>query len=71
MDFSPQATLSMGIFRQEHWSGLPFPTPGDLPTNPWMEPASPATPALADRFFATEPPGKSCIRFTKMVHLKN
>ena len=70
MDCSPQAPLSMGFFRQEYWSGLPFPTPGDLP-NPGMEPVSLATPALAGGFFATEPPGKSCIRFPKMVYLKN
>ena len=37
--------LSMGFFRQECWSGLPFPPPGDLP-NPEIEPASPASLAL-------------------------
>ena len=42
----PQAPLSMGLSRQEYWSGLPFPTPGDLP-KPGMEPAS---PALAGEF---------------------
>ena len=42
-----QAPLSMGFSRQEYWSGLPFPPPGDLP-NPGMEPLS---PALADMFF--------------------
>ena len=35
-----QAPLSMGFSRQEHWSGLPFPSPGDLP-NPEIEPGSP------------------------------
>ena len=35
-----QAPLSMGFSRQEHWSGLPCPPPGNLP-NPWTEPASP------------------------------
>ena len=49
-----QAPLSMGFPRQEHWSGLPFPSPGDLP-NPGIEPAC---PALAGRFFTTEPPRK-------------
>ena len=34
-----QAALSMGFSRQEHWSGLPFPSPGDLP-NPGFKPAS-------------------------------
>ena len=42
-----QAPLSMEFSQQEHWSGLPFPFPGDLP-NPGIEPAS---PALAGRFF--------------------
>ena len=40
-----QAPLSMGFPRQEYWSGLPFPSPGDLP-NPRIELASPASPAL-------------------------
>ena len=50
-----QAPLSMGFSRQEYWSGLSLPAPGDLPS-PGMEPMS---PALAGRSFATEPPGKS------------
>ena len=49
-----QAPLSMGCSRQEYWSGLPFPSPGDLP-DPGIEHAS---PALAGGFFTTEPPGK-------------
>ena len=49
-----QAPLSMGFPREEHWSGLPFPSPGDL-TDPGIEPAS---PALAGRFFPTEAPGE-------------
>ena len=51
-----QAPLSMGFSRQEYWSGLPFPTPGDLP-NPGMEPRSPAL--LVDSLPA-EPSGNSC-----------
>ena len=51
---APQAPLSMGFYRQEYWSGLPFPPPGDLP-DPGIESAS---PALAGEFFTTEPPGK-------------
>ena len=39
-----QAPLSMGFSRQEYWSGLPFPSPGDLP-NPGIEPRSPALQA--------------------------
>ena len=42
---------------QEYWRGLPFPPPGDLP-DPGIEPSSLSSPALAGRFFATEPPGK-------------
>ena len=38
-----QAPLSMGFPRQEYWSGLPFPSPGDLP-NPGIKPLSPALP---------------------------
>ena len=45
MDYiAPQAPLSMGFSRQEFWSGLPFPSPGDLP-NPVIEPGSPALQA--------------------------
>ena len=40
-----QAPLSTGLFRQEYWSGLPFPPPGG-PPNPGIEPASPASPEL-------------------------
>ena len=40
-----QAPLSMGCSRQEYWSGLPFPSPGDLP-RPGIEPASPVSSAL-------------------------
>ena len=39
-----QAPLSMGFSKQEHWSGLPFPSPGDLP-DPGIEPRSPALQA--------------------------
>ena len=41
MDCSHWASLSMGFSRQEYWSGLPFPSPGDLP-DPGIEPGSPA-----------------------------
>ena len=49
-----QAPLSMGFPRQEYWNRLPFSSPRDLP-DPGMGPAS---PALAGRFFTTEPPQK-------------
>ena len=42
--------LSIGFSRQEYWSGLPFPLPGDLP-NPWTEPVSLVSPALTGGFF--------------------
>ena len=52
-----QASLAMGLFRQEYWSALPFPPPGDL-VDPGIKPESPVSPALAGRFFTTEPSGK-------------
>ena len=52
-----QAPLSIEFPRQEYWSGLPFPTAGDLP-NPGFKPTSLASPALASGLFTTEPPGK-------------
>ena len=51
-----QAPLSMEFSRQEYWSGLPFPSPGDLP-DPGTEPTSPVSPALAGGFFTTAPHG--------------
>ena len=48
-----QAPLSMGFSRQEYWSGLPFPSPGDLP-DPGIEPRSLALQADA---LTSEPPG--------------
>ena len=54
MTIARQAPLSIGFPRQKYWSGLPFPTPGDLPA-PGIEPMS---PALAGGFSNTEPPGK-------------
>ena len=58
----PGRLQSMGFSRQEYWSGLPFPSPGDLP-DPGAEPM---TPALAGRFFITEPPGKPKDAINKM-----
>ena len=48
--------LSMGFPRQEYWSGLPYPLPGDLP-DPGIELPSLLSPALVEGFFTTEPPG--------------
>ena len=50
-----QAPPSMGFSRHEYWSGLPFPSPGDLP-DPRIEPWS---PALQADTLTSEPPGKS------------
>ena len=52
-----QAPLSMGFSRQEHWSGLPFPSPGDLP-DPGIIPGS---PTLQANSLPAEPPGKPSI----------
>ena len=46
MDSNPPVSLSMEFSRQEYWSGLPFPTPGDLPDS-GIEPTSLESPALA------------------------
>ena len=55
-----QAPLSMGFSRQEYWSGLPFPSPGDLP----QKGIKPMSPALAGRFFTSEPHGKPAKKST-------
>ena len=55
----------MGFSRQEYWSGLPFPSPEDLP-NPGIEPTS---PALAAGFFTTEPPGKPELYINKPIKI--
>ena len=47
-----QDSPSMEISRQEYWSGLPFPSPGDLP-NPGIKPKFPVSPALTGRIFTT------------------
>ena len=53
-----QPPLSMGFpMEWKYWSGLPCPSPGDLP-NPGIEPVSPESPALASGFFTTKPPRK-------------
>ena len=49
-----QAPPSMGFSKQEYWSGVPLPSPGDLP-NPGIEPRS---PALQEDSLLSEPPGK-------------
>ena len=55
MDCSPPgSSVCVGFSRQEYWSGLPFPSPGDLP-NSGIEPAS---PVLQVEYLSTEPPEK-------------
>ena len=54
-----QASLSMGLPRQEYWSGLPFLSPGDL---------EPVSPAFAGGFFTPEPPEKSSDGDTYRIH---
>ena len=52
-----QAPLSMGFSRQELWSGLPLPPPGDFP-HPGIKPVSLTSPALAGKFFTTSATGE-------------
>ena len=58
-----QAFLSTGFSRQEYWSGLPFPSPGDLP-NPGIKPTS---PALAGRFLTPVPPAKPLVLLSRYL----
>ena len=71
-----QAPLSMEFSRQEYWSGFPIPSPGDHP-DPGIKLTPLASPALADGFFTTEPPGNqlymsssSCLLMTILMHLE-
>ena len=57
-----QAPLSRGFSRQEPWSGLAFPSPGDLP-NPGIEPGSPALQADA---LSSEPPGNVILNLMEL-----
>ena len=52
----------MGFFRQEYWSGLPIPPPGDL-SNPGIEALSLVSPALAGELVTTVPPGKLSLNY--------
>ena len=55
-----QALLCMGFPRQEYWSRLPFPSPGDLPDQEF----EPTFSALAGGYFTTESPGKPIMYYT-------
>ena len=61
-----QAPVSMRFSRQQYWSKLPFPSPGDLP-DPAVEPTS---PALAGGFFITEPPRKPQRQDKEVVNME-
>ena len=65
-----QAPLSMEFSRQKCWSGLPFPSPGDL-LDPGIESASLASPALAGGFFTAVPPGKPLILIRIITNSKS
>ena len=67
---APQAPLSMGFSRQEYWSGLQFPSPGDL-LHSGIETAFFASPALAGRFFTAVLPGKPWVQIYNTIYLTN
>ena len=62
-----EVPLSMEFSRQEYWSGLPFPMPGDLSVS-GIKPVYLVSPALAGRFFTTEPPVKPRQHIKKQRH---
>ena len=62
-----QALLSIGFPKQEYWSGLPFPPPGN-PPDPGIKPALPASPVLAGGFLTTEPRGKPNLTSTNWLY---
>ena len=64
-----QAPLSMRFSRQECWSGLPCPPPGDLP-NPGIEPMTLMSPALTDGFFTTSATWEAPNNYKKTKTLK-
>ena len=61
--------LSIEFSRQEYWSGLPFPTPGNLP-DPAILPASLVSPALEGGFYPSEPTGKQLVIAQCQLQLK-
>ena len=63
-----QALLSMGFSRQEYWSRMPCPPPGDLP-DPGIKPASLMSSALVGRFFTTSATWKAPVAFHRMFQL--
>ena len=69
MNCSPPGSSIHGISRQEYWSGLPFP-PSENLFDPGIKPMFPESLALANRFFTTEPPGKSNSLLTGLSNSK-
>ena len=65
-----QAPLSRGLSRQEYWSGLPFPTSGNLP-DLRIGPTSPVSPAMAGGFFTTGLPEKPFLIFLSIFRIKD
>ena len=63
-----QALLSMGFSRQEYWSGLLCPPPGDLP-NPGIEPTSLISPALAGGFFTTSATWEAPVKYVAWFYV--
>ena len=61
-----QTPLSVGFSRQEYWSGLPCPPPGDLP-NPGIEPTSLMSPSLAGGFFTASTTWEALIAIPKLL----
>ena len=66
LDCNRQTSLSMVFLKQEYWSGLPFPSPGDIPS-PGIKPASPEFPALQTDSFPAELSGKPSSSHTLII----
>ena len=66
LSLAHQAPLSMEFSRQEYWSKLPFPTPGDLPIL-GIEPTSLASPSLAGGFFITRATWEALLRLEENI----
>ena len=64
-----QAPLSMGFFRQEHWNGVPFPFPGDLP-NSGIEPVSLMAPELVGGFLTISATWEALLLQVKSKHME-
>ena len=66
MTVAHQVPLSMGFPRQEYWSGLPCPSPGDLP-DPGIGPMSPGALAMQEDSFNAKPQEKPIFKYTKAL----